>query len=233
MPKDKKTATSKSAPAKKPEEEVSNDALQALREIPRPSWWSRLSDRFNALLEERRGYLQGNAGLPEFEAQAPMTSDNLAIKRNRNAKPVRLVIPADVTIAGHLMGSSDTEVSGHIDGNLAVEGRLYLGASGRITGDVRASACRIEGRVDGNVDCAEDLDLTKTGCLGAKVHADKRISLAGQVYGNVSTSGSLKLASTAIVMGDVQAQALVMEDGAILNGVCRMRNAAQRSENET
>ena len=202
---------------------------------PQPGWWQRLNDWFNALLEERRGAARADGALPGFDASAGGLPDDrqLAIQRPRNAKHVRLVIPVDVTIAGHLMGSSDTEVAGHIDGNLAVEGRLYLSNSGRIAGDVRATACRIAGQVEGQVECTEELDLEASGSLHADVRAGKRINLAGKVYGNVSTTGRLYLAATAVVEGDVHASALMMDDGAILNGVCRMHPAAaDRSENE-
>ena len=89
------------------------------------------------------------------------------------------------------------------------------------------------GLVEGKVECAEDLDLGTNGRLNAEVVAGKQINLSGQVFGNVTTPGVLRMAATAKVTGDVRARSLAMEEGATLNGQCAMRPPAKRSGNET
>lgn len=206
--------------------------FEALQKATQQGLWGRIGARFNELLQERRGNRQERNAVVESRNRPEVRADDLAIRRARNVNTVKMVIPEGVIIEGHLTGGSDTEISGRIEGNLSVEGRLYLGVEALVTGDVRAGSCLIEGLVEGNVECSEDLDLEKTGRLNADVLSGRRINLAGQVYGNVTTPGSLRLASSAKVTGDIRARALVMEDGAILNGVCAMRAPAQRSENK-
>ena len=54
-------------------------------------------------------------------------------------------------------------------------------------------------------------------------------SLAGKVFGNVSCSGVLLLASGATLTGDIRAKRFAMQEGAVLNGQCVMRPPAQQS----
>jgi cytoskeletal protein CcmA (bactofilin family) len=139
-----------------------------------------------------------------------------------------MIIPEGVIIEGSLTSSSDTDIGGRIEGNITVEGRLNLGPSALISGNIRAGSCKIEGLVEGKVECTEDLELGPTGRLNADVLAGKRIYLAGQVYGNVTTPGMLRLAATSRVEGDVRTRSIMVEEGATLNGQCTMRAPSQQ-----
>ena len=66
--------------------------------------------------------------------------------------------------------------------------------------------------------------------MNADILAGKRIFIAGQVYGNVTTPGVLRLAATSKVNGDIRARSLSMEEGATLNGQCAMRAPAQQQD---
>jgi cytoskeletal protein CcmA (bactofilin family) len=133
-----------------------------------------------------------------------------------------------VIIEGSLTSSSDTDIGGRIEGNITIEGRLNLGPSALISGNIRAGSCKIEGLVEGKVECTEDLELGPTGRLNADILAGKRIYLAGEVYGNVTTPGILRLAATSKVEGDVRTRSIMVEEGATLNGQCTMRAPSQQ-----
>ena len=60
--------------------------------------------------------------------------------------------------------------------------------------------------------------------------AGKRITLAGQVFGNVATGGILRLVSSSKLTGNIRARRLIIEEGAMFNGGCTMRPPAQRRE---
>ncbi len=158
------------------------------------------------------------------------TADDLAIRRARTVSAQKMVIPEGVIIEGHLTGGSDTEISGRIEGNITVDGWLHLSASALVTGNVRADSCRIEGLVEGKVECSNEVELGKTGRLNADVLAGKRITVAGQVCGNVVTPGKLHLVDSSQVTGDIRARRLAMDEGATLNGTCSMRAPAQREK---
>ena len=72
-----------------------------------------------------------------------------------------------------------------------------------------------------------DKDL-KVG-VGAKISASVFASnafIAGEVKGNVKTSGRLELTDTSKIYGDIEAKTVIMAAGAVLNGKCTMCNDA-------
>ncbi|HPO12546.1 MAG TPA: polymer-forming cytoskeletal protein [Candidatus Hydrogenedentes bacterium] len=155
---------------------------------------------------------------------APVSRDEApAQKKPSAAGPGKMVIPEGVSIKGSLTGGPDTEISGHIDGDVTVEGRLLLGATARISGKIHAGSCRVDGQVEGPVECIEEVEVGKSGRLNAGVSAGKRISVAGQIKGSIVTTGQLRLVAGALVQGDIQARNLVIEEGAMFNGQCAMR----------
>ncbi len=161
-----------------------------------------------------------------------MTADDLAIRRARNVKLQRMVVPEGVIIEGNLTSGSETEIAGKIDGNVTVDGRLYLAPSALISGNVRATTCRVDGMVEGKVDCTQDLELGKSGRLSADAMGGKEVTLAGQVFGDISSGGIARMLASAKVNGNIRARRIVIEEGALFNGTCTMRTPAQRGEKQ-
>jgi cytoskeletal protein CcmA (bactofilin family) len=190
--------------------------------------FERLNAAFCNLLQSSRGPQRGR--MPALEAEVRATPDDMAMRRARGVKPQRMIIPEGVTVNGSMISRSDTELSGRVDGDLAVEGDLYLGAGAHVAGNVRARSCKVEGLVEGKMECTQDLELGQTSRLNADALAGRNMTLAGQVSGNVFAGGLLRLLLTARVTGDIHAKTLVMEEGAVFNGTCTMRSVTQRSE---
>lgn len=192
--------------------------------------FGRFSSRLDDALQTSRGPERARDAVVESQSKPEVSADDLAIRRARTTSPQRMIIPEGVIIEGNLTGGTDTEISGRIEGDITVEGRLFLGTTALITGNVRAGSCSVEGLVEGKVECSDDLELGKSGRLNADVLAGKRINIAGQVYGNVTTPGVLRLSSTSKVVGDLRARNLIMEEGASLNGKCAMRAPSQQQQ---
>ncbi|MBX7259087.1 MAG: polymer-forming cytoskeletal protein [Candidatus Hydrogenedentes bacterium] len=214
-------------------EEVSDgdDTYEALaRASKRESLIGRMNQAFQDVLQTNRG--QGKMRAPAEEAgdDPNVTADDLAIRRARNIKLHRMVVPEGVIIEGSLSGGSESEIAGKVDGDVTVDGQLYLAASALVSGNVRATSCRVDGLVEGRVECSEDLELGKTGRLNADCVGGKEVNVAGQVFGNVTTGGIVRLYSSAKLTGNIRARRLVIEDGAHFNGQCTMRAPAQRGD---
>ncbi len=191
--------------------------------------FGRVNQAFQDALTSSRGTRERS---PADEAgdDPRVTADDLAIRRAKSVKPQRMIVPEGVIIDGSMTSGSETEISGRIEGDVTVEGRLYLGASALVSGNVRATSCRVDGLVEGRMECTEDLELGTSGRLNADTMAGKRITLAGQVFGNVSTGGILRVVSSGKLTGDIRARRLIIEEGAMFNGGCTMRAPAQRRE---
>ncbi len=192
--------------------------------------FSRLGDRFNEALQQGRGDSRHRKAVEEMRRSPVIPPEDSATRRARNSNLKRLVIPEGVTIGGSLTGGAESEIGGRIEGDLTIEGTLFLLKTAVVTGDVRAGSCQMDGTVEGRVEVSNDLAIGKTGKLNADVVAGRNVDIAGQVNGNVTTPGRLKMAAGSVVNGDVCVRVLNMEEGAALNGVCTMRAPVQKSE---
>lgn len=216
------------------------ESMEELQRGRRGGLFHRFGARFQEAIETGRG-----GGSDDFEdldepqeesslrpVQAPpvrSAANDEAVRQSRETRAVvRTVIPDGVVINGSLTSAADAEISGKIEGDVTVEGRLYLGPTALIAGNVRAALCKVEGMVEGKVECSQDLEIGESGRLNADAVAARKITLAGQVTGNVSTGGLLRLLATARIAGDIRARSIVIEEGAFFNGKCVMRPSGER-----
>ncbi|MBM3289879.1 MAG: polymer-forming cytoskeletal protein [Candidatus Hydrogenedentes bacterium] len=214
-----------------PPVEDAPDTYEALEKAgKRDSIFGRLFHTIDDKIATNRGPARVRSAAEEAGESPNVTADDLAIRRAKNVKPQRMVVPEGVIIQGNMSSGSETEISGRIEGDVSVDGRLYLGASALVTGNVRATSCLVEGLVEGKVECSEDLELGRTGRLNADALAGKEINLGGQVFGNISTGGVARLHSTARLTGNIRSRRIVIDDGAVFNGTCTMRTPSQRAE---
>lgn len=94
-----------------------------------------------------------------------------------------------------------------------------LSADVRIRGDViSAGEIQVDGVVEGDV-AAECLVISEAGTVRGGISA-KTVRVLGTVVGAI-TAGSVKLARTARVTGDIVHKALSIEEGAAFLGHCR------------
>lgn len=149
-------------------------------------------------------------------------SADISARRPRNVSGERMVIPEGVTIEGSISGAKECEISGHIKGDINVSGILYLGAGGKIQGNVKAVTCKVEGTIEGNLDCGADLEVSQSGKLQSETVKAQNVLIQGNVIGNVVAQGVLKLGPASTINGDVRTKKLMMEEGAALNGKCIM-----------
>ncbi|MCK5862995.1 MAG: polymer-forming cytoskeletal protein [Candidatus Hydrogenedentes bacterium] len=187
--------------------------------------FSRISNKFNDALQSGRSSGQSQEIPPSM---AKRSADDVALMRARSTKTQKMYIPNGVIIEGSLTGGSETEIHGRIEGNITVDGILFIGKTALITGNVRADACQVEGLIEGKVECSNNLFVAATGRLAANALAGKQIRIAGQIEGNATTPGTLRIEAGGIVNGDVKTRVFSMDDGATLNGCCVMRTPSQK-----
>ena len=162
------------------------------------------------------------------QQQAPSGSDDFALKPDPAAMPRRLTIPSDAEITGTMTSRSDTEIAGKVDGDVTVEAALSLVSGAVITGKIKATRCRLNGKAEGKVDCTEEFEIGESGVLDADAMAGSQMFVAGQINGGIRCGGKLHLKSTARVNGDIRARSLVVEEGAVFNGTCSMTSRQKK-----
>ncbi len=98
-----------------------------------------------------------------------------------------------VMIKGELTGSEDLYVDGTVEGTIQLPGsNLMVGPNGRVRAGIHARGVIIEGKVDGDIEASERVELRKT----------------------------------AVLMGSIVTQRVVIEDGAYFKGGVDVKKAA-------
>jgi cytoskeletal protein CcmA (bactofilin family) len=99
----------------------------------------------------------------------------------------------------------------------------FVGDVVNFTGEVCfKSMLRIDGNFSGNVTSPDGTLIVSTGAQVTKAVIKVAVAkINGTVEGNIVASKELVLGRTANVQGHVTASALIVEEGAQLNGSCR------------
>jgi len=80
---------------------------------------------------------------------------------------------------------------------------------------------RINGKFEGTLNTKGNLMVGESAIVNADIIGEDMI-LGGRISGKITASRMVTLTSTAQVSGDIEVPKLVMEEGAIFNGKCKM-----------
>jgi cytoskeletal protein CcmA (bactofilin family) len=101
-------------------------------------------------------------------------------------------IGKSVFIKGELSGSEDLYLDGQVEGSIALKGNsLTVGPNGQVKATVDAKAVVVQGKLDGNVQASDRVDLRKTAAVTGDITA-QRISIEEGAYlkGKVDIHGA-------------------------------------------
>ena len=87
----------------------------------------------------------------------------------------------------------------------------------------------IDGKLGGEVYSSETLIVGKQGSVNAQVRV-KHLVVAGAVSGNIAAADSIELLRGGRIDGDFTAKRLIIEEGAVFNGSCRMTGETKDSQ---
>ena len=106
-------------------------------------------------------------------------------------------------------------LNGFIDSGCTLKGELEF-----------SNAFRVDGRVEGTIRSRAELMIGEDGSVEGEIDV-ARCLVGGQVRGTVKASEKVVLHASARVWGEIQAPAVVMEDGAFLEGKVDMSDGAK------
>jgi cytoskeletal protein CcmA (bactofilin family) len=105
-------------------------------------------------------------------------------------------------------------------------GYLYKGS--RVTGQLTfQGSARIEGNVDGEIQCHGTLTIGERAEVRAKISGDV-VVIRGKVEGNVVAKEKVELVAPARLFGDIDTPRLVITEGVVFDGDCTMGVARQK-----
>lgn len=107
-------------------------------------------------------------------------------------------------------------------------GYLYKGS--RVAGELSFQGpARIDGKVDGEINCQGILTIGEEAEVKAKITAQVVI-IRGRVEGNVTAKERIELLAPARLIGNIDAPRLLITEGVVLDGDCSMGVAKQKGE---
>ena len=108
-------------------------------------------------------------------------------------------IQAGTSINGEVNSEGSIRIDGKLDGSLNTKGKLVVGNTGVITGDVLCQNANIEGRIDGKLAVKEMLILKQSAVIHGDISTLKLVVEEGAIFNGK------------IVMGATMKKSLVIE----------------------
>lgn len=87
---------------------------------------------------------------------------------------------------------------------------------------------RISGEFEGKLDTKGSLTIGENARVKADIDGED-ITIAGKVTGNIIATRRLNLIAPANITGDIVTSSLVVSDGAVLNGNCKMSSLSEET----
>jgi len=111
------------------------------------------------------------------------------MERNRRVE-LSTIIGKGSKIKGTLFVEGGVRIDGKIDGKIESNGFVTVGLSGEAHADIKAKECLISGKVVGNINVTEGLELDRTANLSGDIVARVLRVHTGAVFNGSSKMGS-------------------------------------------
>jgi cytoskeletal protein CcmA (bactofilin family) len=158
----------------------------------------------------------------------PTSQPNAQQAQTREAQPAPRSVPAPVASPpqsqpARAVSETDALARGMKDGGVGG----FVGGTSTLSGEINFKGMmRVDGRLSGRVNSPDGTLIVSSG---GKVEAQVEVAVAkinGTVEGDIIATERVELGRTARVSGNLQTPALVVEEGAIFEGGCRMTTHA-------
>lgn len=102
-----------------------------------------------------------------------------------------------------------------------------IGVNSVFEGNIQSEGViRIDGKVKGDLKVDGDAFIGANAIITGNISANN-IHHAGTIEGNISANGTLRILSTAKILGDIKVRSFVADEGGIFHGKCSMLDAPE------
>ena len=99
----------------------------------------------------------------------------------------------------------------------------FLGADTEFEGKLSfKGAVRIDGKFKGEIFTEGTLIVGESAIIESTIHVS-RIIISGEIQGNIIADKKIEIHAPGRVFGNIQAPVIIMEEGVIFEGNCRMQ----------
>jgi len=116
---------------------------------------------------------------------------------NTNASSSKNVLNSDVEIKGNLKFSGELTFDGKLDGEVHTDGSLLLGENAHVTGNIDAQTVVVRGRINGNINAREKIDIKSKAELFGDIKSAKLVIEEGVTFVGKTEVNPNKVAPTA------------------------------------
>ena len=148
-----------------------------------------------------------SASAPAFDSSAEAKSDVTVITKG-------------TTINGSITSDGSLEVMGTITGDIECLGKLTI--VGTVKGNSTASEVYVNtSRLDGSIISKGSVKIGVGTVVVGDITASSSV-IAGAVKGQIDVNGPVIVDSTAVIKGNINAKAVQINNGAVLEGYCSL-----------
>lgn len=102
------------------------------------------------------------------------------------------MISVGTTIEGSINSSENIRFDGNLIGNINTKGKVFIGQSGTVNGEIRCKNCEIEGVVDGKIVVTELLSLRSMSKVYGEIKTGKLAIEPGATFTGKCDMGGKK-----------------------------------------
>ena len=96
-------------------------------------------------------------------------------------KAVNLIAPG-TTITGDVVSDGDIRIEGSINGNINTKGKVVVGVTGKVNGEIFCKNFDLSGKIEGKVNAEKLLSLKSTANILGDINAGKLAVEPGAVF---------------------------------------------------
>ncbi len=108
------------------------------------------------------------------------------------------LIIAGTKLLGDIVTDDNIQIEGEIHGNISCKGKVTIGSSGRVKGNLNCLTCEIHGKIDGELKVDDLLTLKETSRIHGNIETLKLKIDEGSFF-----EGTCKMSSALPDMSDV------------------------------
>ncbi len=91
-------------------------------------------------------------------------------------------IASGTKVVGQISGNAELVIDGQVEGEIDLDSRVVIGASGRVKGEIQARAIEVGGKVHGNVRGKERVEVLTSGGLEGDVVSPRVVIAEGAFF---------------------------------------------------
>ena len=135
------------------------------------------------------------------------------------------IITAGMRVKGDILSNGSADISGEVIGNVQIKGKLNI--TGKVTGNSKAQEIFADSaRVQGDMISDNTVKVGVDSVVIGNIEATSAV-IAGAVKGTIDVKGPVILDATAVVLGNVRAKSMQINNGARIEGMCVLCYAEQ------